>query len=75
MCIACDQYRQGTIDGKSALKKVIDAIKVEMDPDQTGKLGKHLFEMYEMILAKEVPMPETNADADEAFWIATHKED
>lgn len=75
MCIACDEYKQGKIDGKAALKKVTDAIKVEMNPDQTGKLTKHLFEMSEMILAKEVPMPETDADADEAFWNATHRED
>lgn len=75
MCVACEEYKQGKIDGKAALKKVSDAIKVEMDPNHTGKLTKHLFEMSEMILAKEVPLTETNSEAEEAFWNATHQED
>lgn len=75
MCTICDQYKQGKIDGKAALAKIGDAIKVEQNPNQTGKLTKHMFEMSEMILAKEVPETETNKEAEEAFWNATHRED
>jgi len=36
---------------------------------------KHLMAIYEQLMDKEVPMPETDAEADEAFWNATHRED
>lgn len=75
MCFVCDKYNKGEIDGKTALAKIQDAIKVEQNPDHTGKLFKHMLEISEMILAKEVPMPEVNEEADEAFWNATHRED
>lgn len=75
MCTICDSYKHGKIDGKEALKKISDAIKVEMDPNHIGKLTKHMFEMSEMILSKEVPETKVDKEAEEAFWKATHPEE
>lgn len=75
MCIACKQYSEGKIDGKTALKKLQDAIKVEMNPDHIGDLTKHMFELSEIILAKEVPQSETDEQTEKDWWNHTHSED
>lgn len=67
MCIICLEWEKEKLTSKEAFR----AIGEMMTPDTQ----KHLEELSEKILSKEVPMPETNADADEAFWNATHKED
>lgn len=75
MCVICDRYKSGEIDGKTALAKIQQAIKVEQDPNHTGYLAKHMFEISEMILSKEVPATETNQEADADWWNHTHSED
>lgn len=67
MCVICVEWEKQKLTSKEAFK----AIGEMMNP----KTQEHLEELSEKILAKEVPMPDTDADADEAFWNATHRED
>lgn len=67
MCIICIEWEKGKMTSKEAFK----AIGETMNP----KTQKHLEDLSEKILSKEVPLTETNADAEEAFWNATHQED
>lgn len=75
MCVICDQYKLGKIDGKVAMKQMGDQIAAEKNPNKAGKLTSHAFELSEIILAKEVPETQTNREVEEAFWNATHQED
>lgn len=67
MCIICIELAKGSMTHKEAFK----AMGEMMTPDNQ----KHLEEVADNILNQEVPMAETNAEADEAFWNATHQED
>lgn len=67
MCIICIEWEKGKMTSKEAFR----AIGETMSP----KTQKHLEELSEKIIQKEVPETETNKDIDEAFWNATHQED
>lgn len=67
MCIICTEWEKQKITSKEAFRAIGEMM--------TPKTQKHLEELSEKILQKEVPEPETNKDAEEAFWNATHQED
>jgi hypothetical protein len=63
----CVEWEKQKITSKEAFR----AMGEMMIPENQ----KHLEELSEKILSKEVPETETNKDIDEAFWNATHQED
>lgn len=67
MCIICLEWEKQKLTSKEAFKAIGEMM--------TPQTQKHLEELSEKILQKEVPLTETNADAEEAFWNATHQED
>lgn len=67
MCDICTKWGNGDMSSQEAFQ----AIGQAMSP----KTQKHLEDLSEKILAKEVPMPDTNEEADAAFWNSTHRED
>lgn len=67
MCIICLEWEKQKITSKEAFR----AIGEMMNP----KNQKHLEELSEKILTKEVPMEDTDPVADGEFWNATHDED
>lgn len=67
MCLICVEWEKGKMTSKEAFR----AIGESMNP----KTQKHLEDLSEKILAKEVPMPDTNEEADKDFWNSTHRED
>lgn len=75
MCVICDKYKSGKVDGKQALMALNDALKQTKGPENKLRLEKHMFELSEIILGKEVPEIKANTEIDEAFWNSTHQED
>lgn len=67
MCIICAEWEKGKMTSKEAFRAIGETMSTSTQ--------KHLEELSEKILSKEVPLTETNAEAEEAFWNATHRED
>lgn len=67
MCIICVEWEKQKLTSKEAFRAIGEMM--------TTQTQKHLEELSEKILQKEVPMADTNAEADEAFWNSTHQED
>lgn len=67
MCIICLEWEKQKLTNKEAFKAIGEMINPQNQ--------KHLEELSEKILTKEVPMAETNVAADEEFWNATHEEE
>jgi hypothetical protein len=67
MCIICIEWKKQKLTSREAFK----AISEMMNP----QTQKHLEELSEKILQKEVPEVETNTEVEEAFWNETHQED
>lgn len=74
MCKVCDQYKEGKIDGKEALKRMSSAIVTELNMEHKGNIAKHLLELSEIILNKEVPQGEFNEDLERDWWNHTHED-
>jgi hypothetical protein len=67
MCIICQEWEKQ----KLTSKEVFRAIGEMMTPENQT----HLEQLSEKILQKEVPETESNQQADEDWWNATHSED
>lgn len=67
MCIICIELAKGKMTSKEAFKAMGEIINPENQ--------EHLEEVADNLLNQEVPMPEVNEEADEAFWNLTHQED
>lgn len=67
MCIICLEWEKQKLTSKEAFRAIGEMM--------TPQTQKHLEELSEKILQKEVPLTETNTEAEEAFWNATHQED
>lgn len=67
MCMLCVEWEKQRITSKEAFKAIGEMI--------TPTTKEHLQELAERIIQKEVPETQTNKDAEEAFWNATHPED
>lgn len=67
MCMLCIEWEKQRITSKEAFKAIGEMM--------TPQTQKHLEELSEKILQKEVPMVDTDKDVEEAFWNSTHDED
>lgn len=67
MCVICEKWKKGKITSQEAFQAIGESMN--------SKTQKHLEDLSEKILAKEVPMPDTNKEADRDFWNSTHRED
>ena len=72
MCFLCDEYQSGEIDGQEALETINEAITVELEVEHKANLMKHMLEMSDMILAKEVPMTEKDEALDKQWSKETY---
>jgi hypothetical protein len=75
MCVICERYKRGEISGENALKKMDVIIDIVSNPEYKKSLRVHLLELSELILSKEVPMPESDESLDLEWWNATHGEE
>lgn len=67
MCIICMEWEKGKMTSREAFRAIGETM--------SSKTRKHLEELSEKILSKEVPAAESNAETDEDWWNATHSED
>lgn len=70
MCKICDDWESKKISPKEAYRRIGDALRDQSDPEKTG----HLMELSAIILDKDVPMTESNADLDKDWWDENHEE-
>lgn len=71
MCIICTEWQKQKLTSKEAFRAIGEILHTSKDKSQV----EHLRELSEKILEKEVPSAETNEEADQAWWNATHQED
>lgn len=67
MCVICIQLAKGKITHKEAFRAMGEIINPENQ--------KHLEEVADNILNQEVPMKDTDPEADKEFWNLTHEEE
>jgi len=60
MCRICDDFKSGKIDSQNAFNRIRDALVDQSDSEKIG----HLMELSATILDKDVPLAETNEQAD-----------
>lgn len=67
MCVICEKWEKGGLSSQDAFKAIGEAM--------TPKTQKHLEDLSEKILSREVPLPSVNQKVDEDFWRSTHRDD
>lgn len=67
MCTICEKYLKGQIPAKIALRLVNDQVLCCENTKDRKAWEKHLLELNELIMSKEVPLPEADEKAD-ADW-------
>lgn len=67
MCIICIEWEKQRLTSKEAFRAIGEMM--------TPQTQKHLEELSEKILQKEVPLAEVNDQADQDWWNNTHEED
>lgn len=70
MCSICDDWKNNKIDSKQAFERIKDALQ-NASPKTTG----HLTNLSDTILDKEVPMTETDENADRQWTDELYNED
>lgn len=67
MCIVCKDWEAGKLTSQEALKNLGELIKAADKKDK-----KHLFEVSEKILDKEVPLSDTDEELDQSWHEEMH---
>lgn len=67
MCIICQEWEKQKLTSKEAFRAIGEMM--------TPQTQKHLEELSEKILQKEVPTTESDSQADADWWRHTHADD
>lgn len=67
MCIICIEWEKQKLTSKEAFRAIGEIMNSQNQ--------KHLEDLSEKILQKEVPLTETDEEAEKEFWTSTHGDD
>lgn len=68
MCYICSDFKAKRITAEQAYK----LINKTLARNTTAKEQAHLIALSDLIMDSDVPFKETNQEADEIWWKATH---
>lgn len=69
MCKICKEWKAGKLTDQLAYKKIAEALNKSKDSEEIA----HLTNLSDIILDELLPVGNSNPEADEAWWKATHK--
>ena len=70
-CFLCIEWEKQKLTSEEAFRAIGEIIHTSKDQTQID----HIKELSERIISREVPVVESNEEADTNFWNATHPED
>ena len=71
MCILCTEWERERLTSKEAFRAIGEMISTSKDKDQV----KHLKELSEKIIQKEVPLNDTDDQADQDWWNHSYEDE
>lgn len=69
MCKICSDWEKGKLTAKDAMRNIGEVISSASKKD-----AKHLMDLSDRILDKDIPLKETDPVQDENWWKENHEE-